>query len=98
MKNPQGAPVELRHLGVDGPRWFVYGVFFGEAATDPDKAGPLTEVLRGLVVDRGTDARPVGEALPLRLPPEAAAQLAAQVASAEAQGGAQQQAQPVRRT
>jgi hypothetical protein len=33
-------------------------------------------VLHGLVVDRGTDAMPVQEALPLRLPAEAAAQLA----------------------
>jgi hypothetical protein len=99
LKDPQGTPVEARHLGVDGPRWFVHGVFLGEAAVDPGKAGPLVDVLRGLVVDRGTDARPVGEALPLRLPPEAAAQLAAQVAANQAQGGAQQppQAQPVRR-
>ena len=51
-------------------------VFLGAAAFQPDQAGPLSEVLRGLVVDRGNEARPVQEALPLRLPPEAAAQLA----------------------
>jgi hypothetical protein len=39
-------------------------------------AGPLRDVLHGLVVDRGKDAMPVQEALPLRLPAEAAAQLA----------------------
>jgi hypothetical protein len=32
--------------------------------------------MRGLVVERGAEARPVSEALPLQLPPEAAAQLA----------------------
>ncbi len=75
--------LDVRHLGVDGPRWFVHGIFLGAAAIHPDQAGPLGEVLRGLVVDRGVDARPVSEALPLRLPPEAAAQLAAARAPAE---------------
>jgi hypothetical protein len=68
---------DVRHIGVDGPRWFLHGIFIGPAA-DPAKAGVLREVLRGVVVDRGTEARPVSEALPLRLPPEAAAQIAAQ--------------------
>jgi uncharacterized protein DUF3710 len=60
--------VDIRHVGVDGPRWFVHAIFVGPAAVDPEKAGPLADALRGLIVDRGTDARPVGEALPLRLP------------------------------
>jgi len=69
--------VDVRHIGIDGPRWFVHAVYIGAAAVDPDQAGPLRDVLRGLVVDRGVEARPVSEGLPLRLPPEAAAQLAA---------------------
>jgi hypothetical protein len=68
--------VDVRHVGIDGPRWFVHGVYIGNAAQDPARAGPLRDVLRGLVVDRGKDAMPVQEALPLRLPAEAAAQLA----------------------
>jgi hypothetical protein len=55
----------------------VHGVYIGNAAQDPTRAGPLRDVLHGLVVDRGKDAMPVQEALPLRLPAEAAAQLAA---------------------
>ncbi len=66
---------DIRHVGIDGPRWFVHGVYLGAAAIDPGRAGPLQEVLRGLVVDRGSEARPVSEALPLRLPLEAAEQL-----------------------
>jgi hypothetical protein len=69
---------EMRHVGIDGPRWFVHAVFLGDAAFKPEQGGPLLDVLRGLVVDRGIEARPVSEALPLRLPPEAAAQLAEQ--------------------
>lgn len=68
---------DVRHIGIDGPRWFVHGVYLGAAAIDPNRAGPLRDVVRGLVVDRGIEARPVKEALPLRLPPEAAAQLQA---------------------
>jgi hypothetical protein len=75
--------MELRHIGIDGPRWFVHAVLVGPAAVDPGRAGPLTDVLRGLVVDRGAEARPVKEALALRLPPEYQAQLA-ELAAAQA--------------
>jgi Protein of unknown function (DUF3710) len=78
--------VEVRHIGIDGPRWFVHGVYVGAAAVDPDQAGPLREALRGLVVDRGPEARPVKEPLPLRLPAEAAAQLAEIVSNDQAPG------------
>ena len=53
----------------------------GAAALDPDRAGPLRDVLHRLVVDRGVEARPISELLPLRLPPEAASQLADMVAA-----------------
>ena len=76
--------VEVRHVGIDGPRWFVHGVYVGAAAVDPDQAGPLREALRGLVVERGIEARPVKEPLPLRLPAEAAAQLAEIVSNEQA--------------
>jgi hypothetical protein len=67
---------DVRHVGIDGPRWFVHAVYVGPAATDPERAGPLRDALRGVVVDRGVEARPVSERLPLRLPPDAAAQVA----------------------
>jgi hypothetical protein len=88
-----GAPViESRHLGIDGPRWFVHAVFVGPAANDPSAAPPLWEALRGLVVFRGKEARPVKELLPLRLPPELAARLAEMAArqAAAAQAAAAQ--------
>lgn len=71
----QDGRTNLRFVGIDGPRWMVRGVYQGMAATDPDAAGPLTMCLEGLVVDRGQDARPVREPLPLRLPREAAEQV-----------------------
>jgi hypothetical protein len=77
VRTPDGV-TDLRFVGVDGPRWMVRGVFQGPAAADPEAAGPLLECLRGLVVDRGAEAMPVREPLPLRLPREMAEQARAE--------------------
>jgi hypothetical protein len=69
VQTPDGA-TDIRFLGVDGPRWMVRAVYQGAAAADPEQAGPLAACLTGLVVDRGGEAMPVGEPLPLRLPRE----------------------------
>ncbi|MFY1660378.1 DUF3710 domain-containing protein [Micromonospora sp. WMMD1274] len=76
VRTPDG-PTDLRFVGIDGPRWMVRGVFQGAAAADPASAGPLAACLDGLVVDRGQEAKPVREPLPLRLPREVAEQQAA---------------------
>jgi hypothetical protein len=73
VRTPEGN-TDLRFVGVDGPRWMVRGVFQGRAAVDPGAAGPLLECLHELVVDRGQEAKPVREPLPLRLPREMAEQ------------------------
>jgi hypothetical protein len=62
----------VRFVGVDGPRWMVRALYQGPAAADPDYAGVLADCLEGLVVVRDEEARPVREALPLRLPKEMA--------------------------
>lgn len=80
LRTPDGI-TDLRFIGVDGPRWMVRAVYQGAAAVDPAAAGPLTECLDGLVVDRGQDAKPVREPLPLRLPREVAEQHQAQAAA-----------------
>lgn len=90
VPGPEG-PVDVRFVGIDGPRWMVRAAFYGAAATDPSAAGPLAESLSGLVVDRGQEAKPVGEALPLRLPREFA-ERAGTPASAGPAGSAGRQA------
>lgn len=77
VRTPDGL-TDLRFVGIDGPRWMVRGVYQGGAATDPAAAGPLALCLNGLVVDRGQEAKPVREPLPLRLPREVAEQQAAE--------------------
>jgi Protein of unknown function (DUF3710) len=73
VRTPDGL-TDLRFVGIDGPRWMVRGVYQGEVATNPAAGGPLTTCLEGLVVDRGQEAKPVREPLPLRLPREVAEQ------------------------
>jgi hypothetical protein len=69
VRTPEGL-TDIRFVGVDGPRWLVRAVFQGPAAIDPEAAPPLLECLRNLVVDRGHEAMPVREPLPLHLPKE----------------------------
>lgn len=64
----------IRFIGVDGPRWLLQGVLFGEG-TDRDTAGGLESVFRSLVVVRGDTAMPVGAALPLSLPEQVPGQV-----------------------
>ncbi|MDQ6875445.1 MAG: DUF3710 domain-containing protein [Actinomycetota bacterium] len=69
VAGPQGRQ-NARFVGVDGPRWFLRGVFSGPAATDPVQAAGLEGALREVVVVRGTDPLPVRDPLPLALPRE----------------------------
>jgi hypothetical protein len=84
VNTPEG-PADVRFVGVDGPRWMVRALYQGAAAADPAREGALGVVLSGLVVIRDQEARPVREALPLRLPREMTEQ-AQQEADAEHQG------------
>ncbi len=56
-----------RFIGVDGPRWFLRGLFLGSGAAPNGHAG-LMEVFANLVVVRGSEAMPVGDAIPFTLP------------------------------
>jgi len=60
-----------RFVGIDGPRWFLRGMFTGPAATDPGAAAALEGMFRGIVVVRGADAMAPRDQLPLVLPREA---------------------------
>lgn len=62
-----------RFVGVDGPRWFLRGVFGGPGAMDPAAAAPMEQLFRNVVVVRGDHPLPPRELLPLRLPKDAGA-------------------------
>jgi Protein of unknown function (DUF3710) len=85
----QGQPQSVqavRFTGVDGPRWFLRGLFSGPAAEDPAAAAPLEDLMREVVVVRGEHPVPPGELLEIRLPPDAAKALAEEQARAEQEG------------
>jgi hypothetical protein len=70
----QGGTQAVRFVGVDGPRWFLRGLFTGAAASDPAKASVLEDAVRNIVVVRGPSPMPVRDPLPLTLPKEIAEQ------------------------
>lgn len=61
-----------RVIGWTGPRWFLRATLAGRPALDDEYAAPFEHALRTLAVRRGNEAMPPGEALPLRMPPQAA--------------------------
>lgn len=65
-----GAQVS-RMIGFNGPRWLLRATFIGRPAVDLEHAAEWEEALTSVVVRRGTHALPVGEALPIVIPPEA---------------------------
>jgi hypothetical protein len=60
-----------RIVGVNGPRWFLRATFLGQPALSPDDAPDWEAVLGSVIVRRGSEAMPVGDPLPLVLPPQA---------------------------
>jgi hypothetical protein len=60
-----------RVVGHTGPRWFLRATMAGRPAFDAEYAAPFEEALRNVAVRRGNDAMAPGEALPLRMPPQA---------------------------
>lgn len=77
VKTPNG-PLDVRLVGIDGPRWFLLAAFQGPVATNPAAAPGLLRALQTVIVDRGDEAMPVRNPLPLQLPPEMLEQQAQQ--------------------
>lgn len=89
-----------RMLMVEGPRWALRAVVYGQAAVnvdDPAFTQELREVFRDTVVRRGDQPMPPGNLIPLTLPPELEQQIR-DAAQAQADAQAAQQAQAQRRT
>lgn len=73
MQAPDGQPAvqPSRIVGVDGDRWMLRGTFVGRPAMDAAAGEAWDETFASIVVHRGSEAMPVGEALPVQLPPSA---------------------------
>lgn len=60
-----------RIIGVNGERWMLRASLLGRPALEPDDSAEWEDALAQIVVRRGTQAMPVGEALPVTLPDDA---------------------------
>jgi hypothetical protein len=58
-----------RVVGVNGPRWLLRATFLGAPAVDQSIGDQWDDLLASIVVHRGEGPLPVGEALPLVIPP-----------------------------
>ena len=72
-QTPDGQTVTQPTLlfGIDGPRWLLRVSAYGRPASEWHSDGLLETALSKVVVVRGNDPMPPGDALPLRLPPDA---------------------------
>jgi len=82
---PAAGLMPVRFIGIDGPRWFLRGLFQGQATGNPAAAAPLEALIREVVVVRGDHPMPPRDLLELRLPAEAQQAIAEQQAKAAQQ-------------
>jgi Protein of unknown function (DUF3710) len=82
---PAAGLMPVRFVGIDGPRWFLRGLFQGQATANPAAAAPLEALIREVVVVRGDHPMPPRDLLELRLPAEAQQAIADQQAKAAQQ-------------
>jgi hypothetical protein len=71
LEDGSGGVQPSRIIGWNGPRWMLRAALLGRPALEPATAGPWEDVIRRVVVRRGREALPPGEALPLHIPPDA---------------------------
>ena len=86
--NPSGGKTGsqlARFLGIDGPRWFLRAVITGRAAADAAHARRVEDLLRGVVVVRGSSPMAPRDPIPLRLPEDGTAE--PEAADAPVDGG-----------
>jgi hypothetical protein len=60
-----------RVIGINGSRWLLRATLLGKPALEPDAGARFEDALATVAVRRGAQAMPVGDALPLTLPPDA---------------------------
>lgn len=61
-------PQPHRFIGIDGPRWLLRATLYGKAGFDEAAANEMIEIVRKIVVVRGSAPHPPRELLPITLP------------------------------
>lgn len=60
-----------RVIGINGTRWLLRATLVGRPAVEPETGVAFEDALATVAVRRGSQAMPVGDPLPLTLPPDA---------------------------
>ena len=60
-----------RVIGINGSRWLLRATLLGRPAVEPETGAAFEDALTSVAVRRGSHAMPVGDPLPLTLPPDA---------------------------
>ena len=60
---------QIRFIGVDGPRWLLRGSITGDALSNLTEQAEIERIYRSIIVDRGAEALPPRELVPLTMPP-----------------------------
>lgn len=60
-----------RVIGINGTRWLLRATLLGRPAVEPETGAAFEDALTSVAVRRGSHAMPVGDPLPLVLPPDA---------------------------
>jgi hypothetical protein len=60
-----------RVIGINGTRWLLRATLLGRPAVEPETGAAFEDALTSVAVRRGSHAMPVGDPLPLSLPPDA---------------------------
>ncbi len=60
-----------RIVGINGPRWMLRASLLGAPAARPEESQAWEDSIRRIGVHRGAHAMPVGEMLPVVMPPQA---------------------------
>jgi len=76
-QGPGSTMQPARFIGVDGPRWFLRAILLGDAALPGEGATAMEEVVRSVVVVRGSEAMAPREQIALRVPGQESAPLVA---------------------
>ena len=73
VQTPDGknAMQPSRVVGINGPRWFLRATFLGKPALEPEDSASWDDTLAAIVVNRGSQAMPSGDPLPVTLPANA---------------------------
>jgi hypothetical protein len=70
LPDGKGGMQPSRVIGINGSRWLLRATLLGRPAVEPETGAAFEDALTTVAVRRGSHAMPVGDPIPLALPPD----------------------------